>query len=321
MGETPSQLTLDNPSLKPFEQLAFSAVPALPRLPHTFAQTKVETLSLQSRPFGPVHIHLHTQGRGPPLLLVHGFMTTSYSWRYVMGALAEHYTVYAPDLVGSGKSSQPDADYSPDNLAESIGEIIAALGLRGTAVIGNSLGGHLCMRLAMRDPSAIARLVNLHSPGIATWRNYALSAALALTPKADTLIRAMVWRNPERWVHKNVHYYDESLKSREEHAVYADALRSPQGVRAFYRMLQETFAVGEMRAFVRQLTALGGRFPIPLQLVYAKADPTVPPSIGRKLHALLPSASYVELERGSHFAHVDAPELFLSSVLPFLSAH
>ena len=66
------------------------------------------------------------------------------------------------------RSSKPRASYAPDRLAQSLGEIIDALGIRGTAAIGNSMGGYLLMRLALLDPGAMKRLVNLHSPGLPT---------------------------------------------------------------------------------------------------------------------------------------------------------
>jgi pimeloyl-ACP methyl ester carboxylesterase len=116
-----------------------------------------------------------------------------------------------------------------------------------------------------------------------------------------------------------VHYFDERLKSREEHREYAAPLRTPEGVAAFHRMLRQTMDPSAMLAFVKELWRLGGRFPIPLQLVYAKSDPMVPPRVGAVLRRALPSASFVELARGSHFAHVDAPELFLRTVRPFLA--
>jgi len=305
---------------RPFRQLPFKHVPEAPRVPHGFARTSERTIAIAWPAGATTNIHVRTLGRGPPLLLVHGFMTSSYSWRYVLEALAEDHTVYAPDLPGAGRSDKPDTSYHPEALAQSIGAIIDALAIRGAAAIGNSLGGYLCMRLALCDPGAMARLVNLHSPGLPTARLWALKAALRLVPDPASKVRRLVWRDPERWVHRNVHYFDETLKSREEHREYAVPLTSPEGVRAFYRMLAETLDPSAMQPFVRDLTSLRGRFPIPLQLIYAKSDPMVPPVIGKKLARLLPTAEFVELTRGSHFAHVDAPELFLQTVRPFLRA-
>lgn len=304
---------------RPFSQLPFSQVPEAPRVPHGYVRTEAREIAIGWPAGAHTAIHVRTLGAGPPLLLVHGFMTSSYSFRYVFEALARNYRVYAPDLPGAGRSGKPDASYHPERLAEAIGAIIGALGIRGCRAIGNSLGGYLCMHLALADAGAISRLVNLHSPGLPTARMWALQAALRVTPSAEGLVRRMVARDPERWVHKHVHYFDETLKSREEHREYAAPLKTREGQRAFHRMLSETLDPGAMRAFVRRLEALDGRFPIPLQLVYARADPMVPPIVGRRLSRLLPSAHFVTLARGSHFAHVDAPDLFLEVVRPFLS--
>src|SRR5690606_18494790 len=157
-----------------------------------------------------------------------------------------------------------------------------ALGIRGCAAIGNSMGGYLCMRLALRDPEALGPLVNLHSPGVPLLRLYALRTVLS-APGSHRLLRFLVHRDPERWVHRNVHYYDESLKSREETREYAEPLATDAGVAAFARILHETLDPAEMRAFVERLRLLseaGQPFPVPLMLVYAAQDPMVPPSVG-----------------------------------------
>lgn len=65
-----------------------------------------------------VRVRHKTIGDGPPLVLVHGLMTSSYSWRYVIDGLSRRYRVFAPDLVGSGKTDKPgDLVYSVANIA------------------------------------------------------------------------------------------------------------------------------------------------------------------------------------------------------------
>lgn len=302
----------------PFQQLAFADVPDAPRVPHGFFDARTMRVVVRTRHFGEVGVHLRVHGSGPPLLLVHGFMTTGYSWRYAMRALGERFTLYIPDLVGCGRSDKPDVAYTPDAVAEFLGALIDALSLRGAPAIGNSLGGYLCMRLALRDPSALSRLVNLHSPGLPTARMWALRTALDLVPGWRRALGWAVRRDPERWVHRNVHYYDETLKSREEHREYAAGLSTPAGLQAFTRMLDETLDARAMAGFERQLRAID-RFPVPLMLVYAREDPMVPPAIGHRLHALTPGAELVWLDRASHFAHVDAADRFVETVLPFLT--
>jgi pimeloyl-ACP methyl ester carboxylesterase len=237
----------------------------------------------------------------------------------VLAPLGERFTLYVPDLLGAGRSDKPRVRYTPDALAASVGQTMKELGIWGAPAIGNSMGGYLLMRLALREPGAMSRLVNLHSPGVPTARMRALGAAFAVVPRVRPLIGALVRRDPERWVHRNVHYFDETLKSREEHREYATALMSEGGLEAFASMLGDTLAPGEMARFAREL-AERKALPIPLQLVYARQDKMVPPVVGARLAALLPGARLTWLESASHFAHVDAPEAFLQAALPFLLA-
>jgi pimeloyl-ACP methyl ester carboxylesterase len=303
--------------LKPFEQQSLAQVPEMPRVPHPYFDAAQRKVTVRSEHFGKVKVHVSVFGEGPPLLLLHGLMTASYSFRYLLKPLGKHFTLYMPDLVGAGRSDKPRTSYGPDDLARSVGEVMRELGIWGAPAIGNSMGGYLLMRLALQDPSAMSRLVNLHSPGVPTARMYALAAVSAMPSIVEGALSALVGSNAERWVHRNVHYYDETLKSREEHREYAAALMSDGGIAAFSRHLSDTLGVVEMRRFGDKLRTLD-RFPVPLLLVYARQDKMVPPVVGEQLAKLIPDARIEWLERASHFAQVDAPEAFMRATLPFL---
>ena len=304
--------------LRPFRQLAFEDVPEAPRVPHRWAEAARRDVTIRSDGLGEVRVAVHEFGSGPPLVLVHGFMTSGYSFRYLLDLLGARYRLLVPDLPGAGRSDHPDVPLAPDVLARAIVATLDALGARGAPVIGNSMGGYLCMRAALLDPGAIGRLVNLHSPGVPTARMIALRWALRLLP-ARPIVDWMVRRDPERWVHRNVHYHDESLKSREEHRVYAEPLATPSGRRGFYRHLRDALDAREMTRFARALRDTP--FPIPLLLVYAERDPMVPPVVGERLAALVPSARLIRLADASHFAHVDAAARFVEAIAPFLDEH
>ena len=246
---------------------------------------------------------MREKGDGEPLLLIHGLMTTSYSWRYLIDPLAEQFRVIAPDLVGCGCSDKPRADYGPSRLAEFIGELQDALGIRGCGVVGNSLGGYLCMQLALADPQSMRKLINIHSPGVPMARLYALKNVLRL-PASRALLKWWVRRDVHRWAHGRVHYWDETVKSLEEARQYGDPLADDAGVTAFVHYLTDALDPAAMRRFVGALAS----FPVPLQLIYARRDPMVPPSVGKRLHALLPAAELLWLDDCSHFVQVDQPE-------------
>jgi pimeloyl-ACP methyl ester carboxylesterase len=301
--------------LEPFRRQPFDSIPDLPRRPHAYFASAGREIELASGHFGAHRVHYREQGSGPPLLLIHGLMTSSYSWRYVIAPLAERFRVIAPDLPGAGRSSAPDVPYTASALAGWIQDFVKALDVRGCLAIGNSMGGYLTMRSALADRSLFGRLINIHSPGLPEARLYALHSALSI-PGLRSAVAWAARRDPERWVHRNVHYYDESLKSREEAREYGKPLSTPAGSRAFVRYLAETLSPHDMRKFAR---TLGAGFPIPLLLIYARQDPMVPPEMGDRLHALVPEARLEWLEQSSHFSHVDTPELFLEVALPFLS--
>src|SRR5208282_2405052 len=69
-------------------------------------------------------------GSGPPLILLHGLMGYSFSWRYAMPALAPYATVYAPDMLGAGFSDRPQGiDHSVRGTALRVIRLIQNLGL------------------------------------------------------------------------------------------------------------------------------------------------------------------------------------------------
>lgn len=302
----------------PFKQLPYEDVPDLPNRPHLWNQARQFDLPIRTEALGDVRISVREYGEGPPLLLVHGLMTAGYSFRYQLETWGKTRRLLVPDLPGAGHSSHPNRPLTPDALARSILAIIEGLGVRGVQTIGNSMGGYLCMRAALIDPGAMSSLVNLHSPGLWTGRMVALTIAGKILPAAH-IVEKLVARDPLRWVHSNVHYYDESVKSREEHREYATPLSTKEGRRSFYKHLVEALDVVEMKRFEASLKRTP--FPIPLCLVYTDKDPVVPPAVGDRLRALVPKAEFVRMNDASHFAHVDCPERFAAAVEPFLRAH
>ncbi len=308
---------------EPFEQGRFEDLPARPRVPHPYYEADTEDVLVASRPFGSVRVHVASYGRAdaPPLLLVHGLMTTSYSWRYLFSALGDRFRLIAPDLPGSGRSDPvPDRPQTIAALATFVGELQEALGIAGCRTVGNSLGGLVCLRRALDAPASFERLLAIHPPGVVEPRLVALHAALKV-PGVGAVLQRVIRHDPLRWAHHNVHYRDESLKSLEEAHEYGDPLATAAGARAFVRTLKDALDPGALHRFDRALARrrdAGEPFPVALMLVYAREDPTVPPSVGPKLHELIPGAGFRWLQDSSHFAQVDSPDRIAALVAEFL---
>ena len=186
-------------ALPPFRRLPFAALPERPLRPHPWLELPVARLRVEGAgAAGDGEAAFRRLGSGPPLLLVHGLMTSGYSFRYVVEPLARDFTVFVPDMPGAGDSARPrGGSLSADALAAWIAAFQRAAGIRGCVVLGNSMGGYLCLRLALADPATISRLVDVHSPGLPEARLWALRTALRL-PGARALLSAMVARDPER---------------------------------------------------------------------------------------------------------------------------
>ncbi len=307
---------------KPFVRGPYKGLPDTPHRPHHYGDTEIVEVPVEADGWPTTQAHVRKMGSGPPLLLIHGLMTSSYSWRYAFGPLSKHFTCYAPDLPGAGRSDKPiEPSYEPAALGRWIAGLQCALDIRGCDGIGNSMGGYICMRLALDDPGALKRLLNLHSPGVPEARITALSIALSI-PGSHALLRWLVHRDPLKWVHRNVHYYDESYKSIEEAHEYGDPLADYAGAQALVKYLGETMAPGPMRELHLDLTRLreaGDGFPVPLLLVYSERDPMVPPRFGDVFAKAIPDARLVRMSEASHFAHVDATDRFCEIALEFLS--
>lgn len=108
-----------------------------------------------------VKIHYRRAGAGPGLVLLHGFPQTGHCWRKVMPALAERYSVVAPDLRGYGDSDKPASGYDKRTMARDVAELIRALDLGPVILVGHDRGGRVAHRFALDHPALLTHLVLL----------------------------------------------------------------------------------------------------------------------------------------------------------------
>ena len=108
-----------------------------------------------------VRIHYRRLGRGPGLVLLHGYPQTGHMWRKVMPALAERFTVVAPDLRGYGDSDRPRGGYDKRTMAADVADVVAALGLGPAVLVGHDRGARVAHRFALDHPALLTRLVLL----------------------------------------------------------------------------------------------------------------------------------------------------------------
>lgn len=108
-----------------------------------------------------VRIHCRRMGGGPGMVLLHGFPQTGHMWRKVFPALAERFTVVAPDLRGYGDSDRPAFGYDKRQMAADIAEVIRALGIGRVVLVGHDRGARVAHRLALDYPALLTHLILL----------------------------------------------------------------------------------------------------------------------------------------------------------------
>lgn len=110
--------------------------------------------------------HYLKAGSGPPVVLIHGGASDSRDWVGTMEALCHRYSLYAPDLIGFGLSDRTKDGYYLSDFSEFILEFVEALGLERPVLAGHSLGGRICLEVALRHPEKVRKLVLVDASGL-----------------------------------------------------------------------------------------------------------------------------------------------------------
>jgi len=259
-------------------------------------------------------------GEGPVLLLVHGMAGSSETWRHVMPALAERFTVLAPDLLGQGESDKPRGEYSLGAHANTLRDLMDTLGYERATVIGQSLGGGVAMQFAYQFPERCERLVLVDSGGLGREVTFYLRMLtvpgfesvfpLFCTPRlrdagsrvAGWLGRAGVRSTPAR---------EEIWRS---YASLADA----RSRRAFFRSLRDVIDFSGQA--VSALSRLYRAAQLPTLIVWGAQDPFIPVSHARTAHEAIPGSRLVIFEGVGHYPHCEAPERFVEVLVDFIAS-
>ncbi|MBA3347939.1 MAG: alpha/beta fold hydrolase [Actinobacteria bacterium] len=221
-------------------------------------------------------------GSGPPLVLVHGLAGSWRWWRPVLPQLAERSTVHVLDLPGFGRLPRARW-FDIDAAVEWLARWLEAADVAPADVVGHSLGGLLCARLAARHPETVRRLVLVAPAGVPGH-----TVAGATLP----LARAVLASRPS-FV---------ALLAR-------DAVRSGP-----VTTLSAALAVlaADVRADLADVRA-------PTLVILGRTDPLVPLAQGNEVARTLRNAELRVLE-AEHVPMVDLPDEFSREVLAFLAA-
>jgi pimeloyl-ACP methyl ester carboxylesterase len=256
-------------------------------------------------------------GDGPPVVLVHGLMSSHATWNGQIDRLAAAHRVLAPDLPGHGESDKGLGDYSLSAHAAAIRDLIDHLDIERVTLVGHSLGGGVAMQFAYLFPDRMSRLVLVSSGGFGREISPALRAA---TLPGSEYVLPVITSGPARWLGGS--------------AISAASLLFPigPGTRAAWRDLESLADSDTRRAFlatsrgvidpggqtvsaVGRMSRMAGR---PLLAIWGALDRILPVEQARRAFADLPQATVEIFERSGHFPHLDEPDRFADRLSRFI---
>ena len=131
-------------------------------------------------------LYCRREGQGPALLFLHGLAGSWRYWRRGLGGLVREHALYAPDLLGFGRSPKPRGDYSAAMHAEAVGRLLQEIGTV-EVVVGHSMGAIVALELYARVPERVGQLVLLGLPSFPS-----RAEAVATLARGAFLNRAMI---------------------------------------------------------------------------------------------------------------------------------
>ncbi len=257
-------------------------------------------------------------GTGEPVLLIHGFGASSYSWRHIIEPLAQKYQVITIDLKGFGDSPKPrDEAYSVYEQARLVRNFILENDLKNLHIVGHSYGGGVALAvsiyLAASHPDVQKSLVLMDN--IAYPQELPEFVKVLATPVlGPLLIHTLPDTLQVKALLKKVYFDDELIpQSAIDH--YAANLAKPN---AKYATL--TTARQILPADLQEFSNNYANLKIPTLIVWSREDEIVPVAIGQRLHEDLPNSKLVVLSDVGHAVQEEKPALLLPHLRSFLEA-
>lgn len=265
--------------------------------------SSVQSFPSASRPLAWLHtrdgVRLRTSvgGRGPAVVLVHGWKGSHRLWDKLSVALQERaYTVARFDLRGMGESDKPDTRYDFEEFSGDLGQVLEQLALDDVTLVGWSMGCTVALRYLERDGARVARLVLVNGP-------------LCLT-RTDDFPWAMPGGQLDGYLQQMAHGWPASERQFQAESIDAP-LDDPRTEWLYHVALQTPLDVAlaavrhqrqlDLRGAIRSLR-------VPVLAAYSDRDPYYPPELGEYIAEQAPDGRAVTFHQSAHGTPFEEPE-------------
>jgi pimeloyl-ACP methyl ester carboxylesterase len=243
-------------------------------------------------------------GSGEPLVLLHGGLVDSRAWRREIKAFSAEYHVISWDAPGCGRSSDPPADVTLDDYADTVAALLDSLDVGPAHVLGHSFGGGLALAVYERHARLVRSLILVSA--YAGWSG-------SLPPEEVEERRLRAERNARRPTEE---WIDEFL------ATLFDETTPRHLVDETREIMLDTRPRGMLpmlNAFAQaDLTATLEHVAVPTLLLYGERDQRSPRPVAEAMAAAIPTSRLVFLPGVGHDVHVEAPDVFDDEIRSFL---
>jgi pimeloyl-ACP methyl ester carboxylesterase len=296
------------------------------QVPYRFSKTmKTADMEHHYAQVNGIRMHYVKAGHGERLVvLLHGFPEFWYSWRKQIPALAEHFTVVAPDMRGYNETEKPRRGYELDVLVNDVGALIRELGFEKAVIVGHDWGGVIAWALAIACPQWVERLIVLNAPHPSAmreafgrnWRQMARSWYIGFfqVPWLPELaLSAGNYMGIEQMLRGAA--VDPEIFSDEDIRRYKEAISKPGALTAalnYYRALVQ----GGTRGLFR---GTGMRVSMPTLLIWGEQDIALGKELTYGTERFAPNLQIVYLPNCSHWVQQECPEAVNRAMLTFLA--
>ena len=258
-----------------------------------------------------LRIHYLEKGEGTPLVLIHGYTSSTYTWKDQFAELAKQYRVIAVDLKGFGFSDKPDGDYSRRAQGEVVARLLDKLNIERAWLVGNSMGGETALNVAADHPEKVLGLVLIDSAGVKVQGRTSLAPWYLQLPVVGRLLTALALTS-DRLVRAGLEksFYDDSKITDERVSAYYQPLRTLGG------QLSATRARAQFELF-----PVEDKIPLikaPMLIIWGAEDELIPLEAGRKLNELITGSKLVVFDKCGHVPQEEMPERVLNEITGFV---
>lgn len=259
-----------------------------------------------------LRIHYLDKGEGTPVVLIHGYTSSTYTWKDQFDELSKKYRVIAVDLKGFGFSDKPDGDYSRRAQGEVVASLLDRLQIPRAWLVGNSMGGETALNVAVAHPDKVLGLVLIDSAGIKVQGRTSLAPWYLQMPVLGRLLTALALTS------------DQLVRAGLEKSFFDDSKVTDERVNAYYQPLKtQGGQLSATRARAQfELFPIEDRIPgikVPTLIIWGAEDALIPLEAGRKLNELISGSKLVVFEKCGHVPQEEMPERVLSEIAGFIN--